>query len=165
MAVYPVRLFGDPILREKSIEVKGIDREIKVLARNMAHTMNEAYGVGLAAPQIGVLKQLIVIDMDEDGFAVYINPVIKERSKEETTEDEGCLCLPEIRVPVTRSEKVIVEALDMQGRTVVIEAGELLSRIFQHELDHLAGHTILDRTEPAARQIAIREFMEMQAGS
>ena len=164
MAVYPVRLFGDPVLREKSHQVDDLNKEIRALAVSMAETMHDASGVGLAAPQIGVLKQVIVIDMNEEGFVVYVNPVIKEMSKETETDEEGCLCLPDIRVPVKRPKRVVVEALDLKGRKVEIEADELLARILQHEIDHLRGHTILDRTDSEMRQKALREFMENTAG-
>jgi peptide deformylase len=159
MAIFPVRMFGDPILKEKTRKIDRIDAEIKELSRNMAETMREASGVGLAAPQIGVLKRLIVIDMSDKNFVVYVNPTIKERSKAEEVDDEGCLCLPGILVPVKRAQKVVVEARDLQGRRLTIEADDLLARILQHEIDHLEGHIILDKTDPQSRRKAVREFL------
>jgi peptide deformylase len=159
MAIFPVRIFGDPILREKSYKIERIDLEVKELSRNMAQTMYEAAGIGLAAPQIGVLKSLIVVDMGGDNFVVYVNPMITERSKAQEVDDEGCLCLPGINVPVKRAQRVVVEARDLKGRPVKIEADDLLARILQHEIDHLEGHTILDRTDPKTRQKAVRKFL------
>ncbi len=164
LAVFPVRFFGDPVIKEISIKVIDLGAEINVLAKNMAETMVDAQGIGLAAPQIGVLKQVIVISMQDDGFVTYINPVIVERSGPEEVDDEGCLCLPDVHVPVVRSKYVVVRAQDLKGRTVEIEADDLLARILQHEIDHLAGLTILDRTDKEERRRAIREFLEKQSG-
>jgi len=160
MAIFPIRIFGDPVLREKSLRVQEIDKKIKALSVDMAETMYKDAGIGLAAPQIGVLKQVIILDMGKDGYVVYVNPRIKEASRSKKTEEEGCLCLPNIQVPVSRSKKVIVEALDLQGRPVVIEADDLLARALQHEIDHLEGITILQKTDPQSKQTALREFME-----
>lgn len=160
MAIFPVRLFGDPVLRETSQPILELDKRIQILSADMAQTMYKGAGIGLAAPQIGVLKQIITIDMDQDNYVVYINPVIKESSRSTETEEEGCLCVPHIRVPVTRARKVVVEALDLQGRPVTVEADDLLARVLQHEIDHLRGQSILDRTDAKSRQQAIREFME-----
>jgi len=160
VAIFPVRLFGDPVLRETSQPILELDKRIQILSADMAQTMYKGAGIGLAAPQIGVLKQIITIDMDQDNYVVYINPVIKESSRSTETEEEGCLCVPHIRVPVTRARKVVVEALDLQGRPVTVEADDLLARVLQHEIDHLRGQSILDRTDAKSRQQAIREFME-----
>src|SRR3990172_8878260 len=125
MAIFPVRLFGDPVLREKSNPIVELDRQIKTLSADMAQTMYEGAGIGLAAPQIGVLKQIITIDMGHDNYVVYINPVIKHVSNSKETDEEGCLCLPNIRVPIARPTKIVVDALDLQARAVTIEANEL----------------------------------------
>lgn len=160
MAIFPVRLFGDPVLRETSQPILELDKRIQILSADMAQTMYKGAGIGLAAPQIGVLKQIITIDMDQENYVVYINPVIKESSRSTETEEEGCLCVPHVRVPVTRARKVVVDALDLQGRPVTVEANDLLARVLQHEIDHLRGQSILDRTDAKSRQQAIREFME-----
>ncbi len=162
MAIFPVRIFGDPVLREKSLAVADLDKGIKVLSADMAETMYKSGGVGLAAPQVGILKQVITVDMGDDNYVVYLNPVIRERSRSSEVEDEGCLCLPSIHVPVNRAKKVVVEALDLKGRPVTIEAEDYLARVLQHEIDHLQGYTILEKTDAKSRQRAIREFMEKQ---
>ncbi len=160
MAIFPVRIFGDPVIKEKSLRVIKLDKEVSTLSRNMADTMCEYKGVGLAAPQIGVLKQIIVINMDNEGFVAYVNPEIVEYSGPEEADEEGCLCLPDIQVLVKRSKNVVVKALDLVGREVELEAEDMLARILQHEIDHLNGLTILDRTDSAERRRAIGEFME-----
>lgn len=160
MAVLPIRIFGDPVLREKSAKVETIDKNLKAFSHDMAETMYNACGVGLAAPQIGVLKQVIVIDMGNEDFVVYINPRLVEASKSSETDDEGCLCMPDIRVPVSRSTRVVVDALDLLGRPVQIEAEDILARALQHEIDHLQGFTILDKTDLKSKRRAISEFME-----
>ncbi|HEB12673.1 MAG TPA: peptide deformylase [Actinobacteria bacterium] len=160
MAIFPVKFFGDPVLREKSNIVEKISEDVRVLSTNMANTMYDACGIGLAAPQIGILRQVVVIDMDKNNYVVYINPTIVEISKSTEIEDEGCLCVPNISVPVKRAKSVVVKALDLKGRALDIEADDLLARILQHEIDHLNGLTILDRTDDKARKSAIQEFLE-----
>ena len=159
MPIFPVRLFGDPVLREKSKIIEDISDDVRVLATNMANTMYNACGIGLAAPQIGILRQIVIVDMDKDSFVVYINPTIAEISKGTEIEDEGCLCVPDISVPVKRAKRIVVKALDLKGRSLSIEANDLLARILQHEIDHLNGLTILDRTDEKARKNAIQEFL------
>lgn len=160
MSVLPIRLYGDPILKEKSKAVEKITQDLKLLAKNMAETMVKANGVGLAAPQIGIVKKVIVIDYEEGNFVAYVNPTIVYKSKKEEVDEEGCLCLPDIRVPVKRARKVVVQAVDLEGRPLEIEADDLLARILQHEIDHLDGVTILERTPKEERNKALREFLE-----
>lgn len=160
MAIFPVRLFGDPCLREKSQSIAEVDKRIRIFSVDMAKTMYDYKGVGLAAPQVGVLKQIITVDMGQDNYSVFVNPVIKEHSKATETDEEGCLSVPDVHVPINRYAKVVVEALDLKGRKIVIEADEQLARVLQHEIDHLNGLSILDKTDSKSRQKAISEFME-----
>lgn len=160
MAVLPIRKFGDPVLRETSAPVEQIDHRLRDTAKNMAATMYEAHGIGLAAPQVGILRRVIVVDLGDHNFVVYVNPEISEYSKETETEAEGCLCLPDIRVPVRRAMKIKFKAQDLKGRPVTIEAKDLLARVLQHEVDHLQGKTILDRTEPEEKKRALTEYLE-----
>jgi len=134
-----------------------------MVTKNMAETMVKANGVGIAAVQVGILKKVIILDYDEGKFVAYVNPKIVYRSPKEEVDEEGCLCLPDIRVPIKRARKVVVEALDLAGRKLEIEADDLLARILQHEIDHLEGITILERTSSAERKKAIREFLERQS--
>ena len=161
MNKYKIKLYGDPLLRETSKNVEEIKEESKDLAKGMAETMFVAEGVGLAAPQIGVLKRLIVIDMGDDNFVAYVNPKISFFSEKEDLEEEGCLCLPEIRVPVKRSLKINFEATDLQGRKIQFEARDFLARVLQHEVDHLNGNTILENTSSEEKDKAIKKLMEI----
>lgn len=131
------------ILRKKSRDVEIIDKRILTLLDDMKETMEEANGVGLAAPQVGVLKKVVVIDIGE-GLIELINPVIVYQ-KGEQTDDEGCLSLPGRSGKVTRPEKIIVRAMNRKGETFELEAEGLLARACCHEIDHLSGIVYTDK--------------------
>ena len=137
MAIRNIRLDGDDVLRKISKEVDVINDKIKTLIKDMADTMYKADGIGLAAPQVGILKRVIVIDAG-DGLLELINPRIIQEAGEQV-DVEGCLSLPEIFGEVKRPARVVVEALTPNGKKVVIEAKELLARALCHEIDHLNG--------------------------
>lgn len=139
------------------------DTSLAPLADQMAWTMRAAPGIGLAAPQVGVLKRVIVYDLSEDGsgLATLCNPRIVERSDETEIDDEGCLSLPGVSVPVERACRVTCEALDLKGRPVRIEAEGLQARMFQHEIDHLDGILIIDRATPSDRKAALKRYREV----
>lgn len=144
------------------------DKTLPGLVREMAKTMYEAPGIGLAATQVGVLKRVIVYDLDEEGQhpVALCNPIIVERSGDCEVDDEGCLSLPGISVPVNRACKVTVEAQSLQGTTVRFEAEGLHARLLQHELDHLDGVLIIDRATPDERKAALRRYREaLEAGA
>ncbi len=143
MALRKIRVEGDPLLRKKSREIEEVNDRIKVLAQDMLETMEAAEGVGLAAPQIGILKRLIVIDIGQGPMAC-VNPVIVDKSGEEIDE-EGCLSVPGKSGKVLRPHKVIVEYEDLEGNEVGIEAEGLLARVFCHEIDHLDGILYIDK--------------------
>jgi len=143
MAVYQIVHIGEDILREKAKEVPKITPNIHKLLDNMAETMYQANGVGLAAPQIGVSKRVIVIDAGE-GLIELINPVILKQSGEET-DKEACLSIPNVSGDVKRAKEVLVQALNREGELLEYEAKGLLARIFQHEIDHLEGILFVDR--------------------
>ena len=136
--------------------------DLKDLCKTMAKVMYEAPGVGLAAPQMGVLKRVIVYDIDEEkrGVVALCNPRIVESSDEVETDDEGCLSLPGINVPVERSVRVTCEALTLAGRPVVIDAEGFHARVLQHEIDHLDGVLIIDRATPEERKAALQRYRE-----
>jgi len=138
------------------------DRELKRLVDGMAKAMYDAPGVGLAAPQVGVQKRVIVIDID-DGLIAVCNPVITARSDETELDDEGCLSLPGITVPVERACEVVCDAVDIAGRPLRFEGGGLLARVLQHEIDHLDGVLIIDRATPEDRKEALRRYRELHA--
>ncbi|HRQ56323.1 MAG TPA: peptide deformylase [Azoarcus taiwanensis] len=145
MALLPILRYPDPRLHLKAKPVKQVDDEIRRLVDDMAETMYEAPGIGLAAIQVNVQKRVIVIDVSEDksSLMALINPVIVERRGEQTCE-EGCLSVPGIYEKVTRAEEVTVEALDRDGQAFRIEADGLLAVCIQHEIDHLDGKVFVE---------------------
>ena len=145
MALRTIREMGDEVLTKKCREIKEMTPRIATLIEDMLETMYEANGVGLAAPQVGILKRLVVIDVGE-GPIVLINPVILESSGEQTGE-EGCLSLPGKAGLVTRPDYVKVRAFDENMEEVVLEGTELLARAFCHEIDHLDGHMYVEKVE------------------
>ncbi len=162
---HEIRTFGDPVLKSRATPVKEFDESLEHLAEEMIRVMREAEGVGLAANQIGRLKRIFVAVYreDEEGevqeFAI-VNPVIEERSETTEKDIEGCLSIPETRVEVERPTAVTVSGQDPSGEPVRVEAEGLLARIFQHEIDHLDGVLILDRTDRESRKNAMREMRE-----
>jgi peptide deformylase len=162
MAPYEIRKVGDPVLRRRAADVTDIDGALKRLTDDMAVTMYDAPGVGLAAPQVGVQKRVFVYDLgDGQGAQTLINPEIIE-SDGEFTFDEGCLSVPGLSWEITRPDHVHVVGLDLDGNEVSIEASGFEGRVFQHELDHLDGVLLLERLdEDQAKQAkrAVRELM------
>lgn len=151
MALRTIRIQGDPVLTKKCREIKEITPKIKELAADMLDTMYEANGVGLAAPQVGILKRLVVIDIGE-GPVVMINPVILETSGEQTG-DEGCLSLPGKAGVVTRPSYVKARAFDENMEEYEIEGTELMARAICHELDHLDGHMYMEKVEGPIHEV------------
>lgn len=161
-----IRTFGDPVLKSRATPVREFDESLQKLAEEMLKIMREHDGVGLAANQIGRLKRILVAAYeDENGemveFAV-VNPKVEERSEESEKDVEGCLSLPGMRVEVERPAAVTVTGHDPSGEPLRVEAEGLLARIFQHEIDHLDGVLILDRTDRESRKQALREMRERQ---
>ncbi len=145
MAIRNIRTEGDEILRKKCKEVTGLTPKITTLIEDMVETMYDANGVGLAAPQVGILKRIVVIDAGE-GLHVLINPVILETDGEQTG-GEGCLSVPGKTATVTRPNYVKVKALDREMKEFVLEGTELLARAICHECDHLEGILYVDKAE------------------
>lgn len=162
MASYPIRVFGDPVLRQRAREVEEIDGALARLAQDMIETMYAAPGVGLAAPQVGVERRLFVYDVGE-GPGVVVNPRIVE-SDGEWTYEEGCLSVPGLHWPIVRPKRVHLVGYGIDGEEVSIEADELLARAFQHEIDHLDGVLVIDRLDKAERREALRVLRERALG-
>jgi len=154
VALSRIRQYGDPVLRMKAREVEQFDDELARLVERMTALMHEAQGVGLAATQVGVLRRLFVF-VDDGDDKVLVNPVITKRSQEMETEDEGCLSLQGVLVPVERAAEVTIEGLDVAGQPQRFELELPTARIVQHELDHLDGVLILDRTDGESRRSAL----------
>ncbi|MBO4899826.1 MAG: peptide deformylase [Lachnospiraceae bacterium] len=146
MALRNIRIMGDPVLEKKCKEVKDVTPRIKELVEDMLDTMYEANGVGLAAPQVGILKRIVVIDTTGEDPHVLINPEILETAGEQTGH-EGCLSLPGKTGIVTRPNYVKVKAYDLDMNEYELEGEELLARAIVHELEHLDGHMYVEKVE------------------
>jgi peptide deformylase len=154
MAIFPIRVFGDPVLRQRAAEIEEIDGKIVRLSEEMIETMNDAPGVGLAAPQVGIERRIFVYDVG-DGAQTVINPEIVDSSGEWEYE-EGCLSVPDLHWTIIRPKEVHLVGLDLEGNEISVEADELLARVFQHELDHLNGILLLERLDKDQRKQAMR---------
>ena len=155
-----IELLGSEVLRRRADEVEAPDPELDRLIDDMFETMYDARGIGLAAPQIGVGKRLIVVDVGEPDvkpFALY-NPRIVEKSPETDRLEEGCLSIPGVAGVVERNSRVVVEGMDRAGQPVRIEAEAMLARCLQHEIDHLDGVLFIDRLSPLKRSMALRKW-------
>ncbi len=156
MSLLPLHLLGSPVLRRRSQEIGAPDDEIRRLVADMFETMDAARGVGLAANQVGVARRVAVVDADGDRFAM-IDPVILE-SEGKATAEEGCLSIPEIYGDVTRAERVLLEATDLEGNRYRRDATGLKARAIQHEIDHLDGILFLDHLSLMRRQMLLARW-------
>jgi peptide deformylase len=167
MAVRTVRIYGDPVLREKAQPVTSFDDELRRLIADMFETMKAYDGAGLAAVQVGVPLRVFVVDVPlDDGTRarhVIVNPVLSERSGEDTAE-EGCLSMPGVYEDVTRSDRVMVHGQDERGQPVSVDARGFLARAVQHEADHLDGVLFVDRLSPLKRQFLKRQLAALARG-
>jgi peptide deformylase len=162
-ALVHVRKFGDPVLKTKARTVAHFDDALRDEVRRMGLLMDDALGIGLAANQVGVLHRLLVYRVQSGApLAALANPIIEWSSKEEEIAEEGCLSLPLVHVEVERPVHVRVRALDEYGEPIVIEASGLEARVIQHEMDHLDGVLILDRTPRDQRKDAMKTLREWQ---
>jgi peptide deformylase len=156
--IQPIRLFGDPVLRQRAAEVVDFDRELRRLVEDLTETMLDAPGAGLAAPQIGVGLRVFTWHVDgEDGHLV--NPVL-ELSAEEQVGPEGCLSIPQLSFECRRALSVVARGFDLHGEPVTIEGSELLARAIQHETDHLDGVLFIDRLDDETRRTAKKAIRE-----
>jgi peptide deformylase len=156
LALAQIRQYPDPVLRMKARDVEGFDGDLAKLVERLEHLLGDASGLGLAATQIGVLRRVFVFLPDtEQPPVALVNPRLAVGSDELASDTEGCLSLQGVVIPVERHERVTVEAQDLEGKGVKLELEGLPARIAQHELDHLDGVLILDRTTPEARREAL----------
>ena len=156
----PIRLFGDPVLRTPADPVKDFDAELRRLVKDLTDTMQDAPGVGLAAPQIGVSLRVFTYHVD-DVLGHLINPSL-DLSEETETGDEGCLSFPGLAYPATRAYGVVAKGFNMYGEPVTLEGTGQLARCVQHETDHLDGVLFIDRLDKAQRKLAMREIREAE---
>jgi peptide deformylase len=155
VALAQIRQYGDPVLRMRANDVESFDGELAALVERMTSLMQDASGVGLAANQVGVLRRVLVMQPTEEDPIALVNPVVRESSDEVDTDDEGCLSLQGVTVPVERRLRVTIEGRDEHGEEVSYELEGLAARVAQHELDHLDGVLILERTTDDARRAAL----------
>ncbi|MFI6981376.1 peptide deformylase [Embleya sp. NPDC050154] len=160
MAVQPIRLFGDPVLRSKADPVTVFDKELRRLVADLTDTMRDAPGTGLAAPQIGVALRVFTYQVDGE-VGHLINPDL-DLSDDEQDGPEGCLSLPGLRYDTKRAYGVVAKGFNMHGDPVTIEGTQLLSRCIQHETDHLDGILFIDRLDREQRKAALRALREAQ---
>jgi peptide deformylase len=161
MAVKKIRKIGDPVLREKSKEVDIIDKKITQLVEDMINTLtaDTIAGIGLAAPQIGVLKRIIIVNFN-DKIEAFINPAVEIINGEKIEDEEGCLSIYSIKTKVKRAKKIKIKAIDLKGEKIELEAEDMLSRIFQHEVDHLNGILFIDHLSPQERKDFLSKINE-----
>ncbi len=158
---YKIRTYGDPVLKTKAAPVDDVDGKVIRLVDEMFDTLvDSSNGIALAAPQIGVQKQVVVWDFGEEPLAI-INPEIVE-SDGEWVYDEGCLSIPGLYVEMLRPKQVLVRGVNLHGEIVEIEADELEARMFQHEIDHLLGVLMFDRMTPEQRKEALTEYRRLE---
>lgn len=162
MAVFPIRVFPDPVLRTVAEDVTEFDDQLRRLADDMIETMYDAPGVGLAAPQIGISKRIFVADAGDGPFTM-VNPTIVVSSGSAKSE-EGCLSVPGRYWNVTRADYVRAEGFDLDGKPVAYEGDELMARVLQHEIDHLHGTLLLERLPKRVRKVALKELREASLG-
>lgn len=165
MALREIRLLGDEVLRTVGAEVDAFDDELRVLVRDMQETMYYAEGIGLAAPQIGVSRRVLVVDLREDdlplgGRLVLVNPQIVKSSRVTEKETEGCLSIPGLEEFVTRPRTITVSGFDEYGEPVEVALDDLFSRAVQHEIDHLDGVLFIDRVSPLKRRMLLKKWQK-----
>ena len=157
LALAQIRQYGDPVLRMRANEVEAFDDELARLTERMIGVMHDAEGVGLAATQVGILRRLFVFH-DDDEDRVVVNPVLTVRGRETEVDEEGCLSLGPIRMPVERALEVTLDGFDATGAPIHLELEGMSARVVQHELDHLDGKMIIDRTDPDSRREAMAQL-------
>ena len=160
MGILPIRIAGDPVLREKAKKVRKVDASIQKLIDDMIDTMHSAPGVGLAAPQVGVSLRVVVIETPDEGLMALINPeVVKKAGKRQLM--EGCLSVPGYQAEITRSRQVTVKALDRDGKEIRLKAVDtLLAQALEHEIDHINGILYIDHLTSADELIPVRRSVD-----
>ncbi len=168
MANLGITKYGNPVLRKVAEPVTEINDEIKKIVSDMLDTMYASEGVGIAAPQIGVSKRIIIVDTNPADAStkplIIINPEIVEASGE-IKEQEGCLSIPDVRSEVKRYERVVVEGLDLEGNKIRVEGADLLARALQHEIDHINGKLFIDHLSKLKQQLLKNQLRKIEQGT
>jgi peptide deformylase len=166
MAIREIRLLGDPVLRTEAEEVEVFDEELRTLVDDMFETMAAAEGAGLAAPQVGISRRVLVVDVRREvgprGRLALINPSLVEVGDEVDRGPEGCLSIPGVSEVVARPARVVVEGRNPAGETIRVEGEDLFARALLHEMDHLDGVLFIDRLSPLKRRMLLRKYRKMQ---
>ena len=157
-----IKLYPDSVLREKALPVDNVDGDISKLIDGMAEIMYSYQGIGLAAPQVGVLKRVIIADIG-DGLLSMVNPEILEKGDEDRLE-EGCLSLPNIQVEIERKKMISVRGISQEGKEITLELNGLMARVIQHEIDHLNGILIIDYVPLAEKFLLHKKLTELKKG-
>jgi peptide deformylase len=166
MAVRPIRIFGDPVLRSTAAPVTDFDSSLRRLVTDLTETLTDAAGAGLAAPQIGLGLRVFAFVVTDQSMEDYgnmghlVNPVLVEQSAEAIEDTEGCLSLPGLEYELARPDRIVAEGFDQHGEPVRIEGTERLARCLAHETDHLDGVLFIDRLDPVTRRRALQEVRE-----
>lgn len=165
MSIIPIRLYGDPILRRKTLPIEKFNELVTSISSDLLDTLQHAEALGLAAPQIGYSYSIIAINTNEELSLkeplVLVNPTIKSQQGRQT-EEEGCLSLPEIIEKVTRPERIIVDAVTSDGQPIKIDAEQLLARVLSHEIDHLDGILFIDRLSTVKQQLIRKKLKQLK---
>ncbi|MBX6362704.1 MAG: peptide deformylase [Gemmatimonadetes bacterium] len=159
-----IELLGAPILRQRAADVDVVDDEVRDLVRRMFDAMYAANGQGLAAPQVGIPRRIVVLDLPHEDTPSYalVNPRVVERAEERARGEEGCLSIPGVTEIVERPARVVVEAVDADGAPLRIEADGELARCLQHEIDHLDGILYIDHLSPLKRKMLLARYRKQQ---
>ena len=167
MALRRIELYGSKVLRRPADPVDEIDDEVRALVRDMFETMYDAKGIGLAAPQVGISRRIVVLDVEEESGesnpVALVNPRLASRTAKKDKQAEGCLSVPGVEGIVQRPVSVVVDGMDPEGRSVRLEAEGLFARALQHEIDHLDGVLFIDRLSPLKRQLLLKKWRKLQA--
>lgn len=165
MSVLNIEMLGSEVLRRRAVEIEEVDDDLRRLVRDMFETMYDAEGIGLAGPQVGVERRVIVVDLREEGTRplALINPRIVESSSDRDRAEEGCLSIPGVAGVVERHSRVVVEGVSENGEPLRVEADGLLGRCLQHEIDHLDGVLFVDRLSPLKRNMVLKKYRTLLA--
>jgi peptide deformylase len=161
VTIRPIHLLGSPVLRQRSEDVNGIDDSVRELVKDLTDTMYADDGLGLAANQIGVAKQVAVVGQGDDPPLALINPRVLAREGT-AKEEEGCLSLPELYAEVVRAAHVVVETTDLDGKRVQVEANDIKARAILHEMDHLNGVLFIDHVSPLKRRMLLTKWKKLR---
>lgn len=162
--IYEIKKYGDPVLREKTVEVETVDDNIREILQNMTETMYDKKGVGLAAPQVGISKRMLVLDWSGEGEELrkVVNPVITSLTEEKIDWEEGCLSIPGIYKKVERVAKIRVDYLNEKGEKITEELEGFPAIVMQHEFDHLEAVLFVDRISPMAKRMVTKKLQALK---